>query len=173
MPHNHERTWQLYDWIVRFSENDLFITVKPSCYDRFDLFWHALTKFDNSFKIFWCSMRYSHRSCSLAGTVDRLNIRYLALLDNLTLCQVPKLYCLGLGSTVCLRCYRQYCIPLVQEQRKDYKPSLHWVRDDPESASSIVIKNKWRQEWLAEPIANISNLTHILGGGGIIGQRRN
>ena len=117
IPHNHGRTWRLDDWIVRFSENDIFITVKPSCYDRFDLFWHALTKFDNSFKIFWCSMRYSHRSCSLAGTVDRLNIRYLALLDNLTLCQAPTLYCLSLGCTVCLR---QYCIPLVQEQRKDY-----------------------------------------------------
>ena len=34
-----------------------------------------------------------------------------------------------------LSCHRQYCIPLGQEQRKDYKLYLHWGRVHPESAS--------------------------------------
>ena len=59
--------------------------------------------------------------------------------------------------TVHLRCHRQYCILLEQEQRKDYNPSLHWVRVHPKSASSPVTTDKWCQECLAEPIGNFPN----------------
>ena len=33
-------------------------------------------------------------------------------------------------------CHGQYCIPLGQEQRKDYKLYLHWGRVHPEAARS-------------------------------------
>ena len=35
--------------------------------------------------------------------------------------------------------HRQYCILLEQEQRKAYKPSLHWGRVHPDSTRSPVV----------------------------------
>ena len=46
------------------------------------------------------------------------------------------------GNIVCLTCHRQYCIPLKQEQMKDYKPSPHLARVYSESTSSPVITDK-------------------------------
>ena len=60
-----------------------------------------------------------------------------------------KYRCLvGEASTARLRCIIQYCIPLKQEQRKAYKPSLHRGRVHPESASSRVIS--MQGAWVTE-----------------------
>ena len=79
--------------------------------------------------------------------------------------QTLQLYKEGLLAprqiTVRLGCHRQYCIPLKQEQRKAYKPSFHWGRVHPESASSPVITGQWHQECLSEPITNFSDWAHI------------
>ena len=49
---------------------------------------------------------------------------------------------MSLRSTDCLRYDRQYCIPLWQEQRKDYTLYLYWGRVQLESASSPKIIHK-------------------------------
>ena len=64
-------------------------------------------------------------------------------------------------SNPSLNCHEQYCIILEQEQRKAYKPSLHWGRVHPESASGPVITIKWCQGCLSEAIALFSYQAHI------------
>ena len=51
----------------------------------------------------------------------------------------------------------QYCNPLEQEQKKAYKPSLHWGWVHPESGSTPVIINKWHQGCHVEGITHFSN----------------
>ena len=66
------------------------------------------------------------------------------------------------GTTAFPRCYRQYWIPLEQEQREAHKPSLHWGQVHPDSGSSPVVINKWHQGWLSKAIANFSDPIWIL-----------
>ena len=64
----------------------------------------------------------------------------------------------------CCEMHWQYWILLEQEQWKAYKPFLHWGRVYPESASSPVIANKWRQGcfYNHETIAPFSELSSYL-----------
>ena len=63
--------------------------------------------------------------------------------------------------TVRFSCHWQYCILLEQEQRKDYKHSLHWGQVHLESVSSPLITNKWRQGCPSMAIVPFSDRDHI------------
>ena len=64
--------------------------------------------------------------------------------------------------TASRRCDWQYFNPIEQEQRIASNPSLHWGQVHPESGSSPVITDKWRQECLSVGIAHFSYPIYIL-----------